>query len=210
VKICTKCGKTKPLAEFYPSKVKRDGRRNHCMECEKAASNARWAIVGPPNRTEYGRLWRLRNPRYNEIYRKAWRAANPEKEKAIWDRANKKKLSTPKGKLSGCMRARMVLSLKKGSKANRHWEDLVGYSVDKLKRHLEKHFTAGMTWENHGAFWHIDHKIPIAAFNYSTPDDLDFRRCWALKNLQPLKVKENFCKNDRLDRPFQPSLSIIL
>lgn len=37
-------------------------------------------------------------------------------------------------------------------------------------------------------------------------DNVDFKRCWALKNLQLLPASENVLKGARLDRPFQPSL----
>jgi 5-methylcytosine-specific restriction endonuclease McrA len=95
-----------------------------------------------------------------------------------------------------------------GVKAGRHWESLVGYNVDQLKKHLEKRFKVGMTWDNYGPYWHIDHIIPISAFNFETPNDIDFKKCWALKNLQPLEAVENLRKNDRLKIPFQPSFFI--
>ena len=38
------------------------------------------------------------------------------------------------------------------------------------------------------------------------PEDEDFKRCWALSNLQPLWMSENRSKNDKLEKPFQPSL----
>jgi hypothetical protein len=64
-----------------------------------------------------------------------------------------------------------------------------------------------MTWGNYGQ-WHVDHKIPISAFNYETPDDIDFKRCWALKNLRPMWAKENISKGAKLDKPFQPALAL--
>jgi hypothetical protein len=51
-------------------------------------------------------------------------------------------------------------------------------------------------------------KIPIAVFNYEKPEDIDFRLCWSLKNLQPLEKIENIKKKDKLEKPFQPSLKI--
>jgi len=95
-----------------------------------------------------------------------------------------------------------------GLKAGRQWETLVNFTVDQLKQHLEKLFTPEMTWENYGTYWHIDHKIPIAVFNYEKPEDIDFRLCWSLKNLQPLEKIENIKKKDKLEKPFQPSLKI--
>ena len=72
---------------------------------------------------------------------------------------------------------------------------------------IESQFTEGMTWENHGE-WHIDHIVPLSAFNYSKPEHEDFRRCWALSNLQPLWAKDNQAKKDKLDKPFQPRLKL--
>lgn len=83
----------------------------------------------------------------------------------------------------------------------------IGYSIEALKRHLEKQFLPGMTWENYGK-WHIDHIIPKAAFNIESVNDIDFKRCWALKNLRPLWAHDNCSKRDTLEKPFQPSLTI--
>jgi 5-methylcytosine-specific restriction endonuclease McrA len=80
------------------------------------------------------------------------------------------------------------------------------YEADKEKHHEQ--VKPGMTWENYGTTWHIDHKIPIAAFNFERPDDIDFRLCWSLKNLQPLEVTKNLSKGGRVENPFQPSLAI--
>ena len=46
-------------------------------------------------------------------------------------------------------------------------------------KHLEKQFTKGMTWENHGK-WHIDHVIPDSHFKYINVEDKEFQECWAL------------------------------
>jgi len=85
-------------------------------------------------------------------------------------------------------------SLQKGMKAGRHWEELVNFTIDELKKHIEKLFTPEMTWENYGTYWHIDHKVPIAVFNFERPDDIDFHLCWSLKNLQPLEASKNMSK----------------
>ncbi|WP_242221636.1 HNH endonuclease signature motif containing protein [Shinella zoogloeoides] len=95
------------------------------------------------------------------------------------------------------------------SKGGRSWETLVGYSLEALKIHLEQRFQRGMSWENYGrGGWHIDHIIPRSAFNYQTPQDIDFKRCWALENLQPLWEFDNISKGAKLDGPFQPSLAL--
>jgi len=81
------------------------------------------------------------------------------------------------------------------NKGGRHWEDLVGYTVEQLRSHLERQFQLGMSWENYGkGGWVIDHKQPRCSFCFSSSDDPEFKACWALSNLQPLWEKDNLAK----------------
>lgn len=91
------------------------------------------------------------------------------------------------------------------------WELMLGFTVDELKIHLEKLFKPNMTWEKfiNGEI-HIDHKIPLSVFNFTSPDHIDFKRCWCLTNLQPLWAKENLKKGAKLKHPFQPSLLLVI
>lgn len=84
------------------------------------------------------------------------------------------------------------------AKAGRSWKTFVDYSLEELMAHLERQFLPGMTWENKGD-WHIDHIIPRSSFAYSTPDDPEFKKCWALSNLQPLWAIDNIRKNAKTE-----------
>jgi hypothetical protein len=79
-------------------------------------------------------------------------------------------------------------------------EKLFGFTRDELLRHIESKFTEGMSWEAlvRGEI-HIDHKIPVAAFNITSIDDPDFKVCWCLDNLQPLWAKDNFLKGAKVN-----------
>jgi hypothetical protein len=90
--------------------------------------------------------------------------------------------------------------LKKG-KNRRSTFVLLGYTSDELKLNLEKRFKSGMSWDNYGE-WHIDHIVPRAAFNITCAEDFDFKRCWALDNLQPLWKTDNFYKSNKLIIPW--------
>lgn len=80
-----------------------------------------------------------------------------------------------------------------------HWETLVNYNLSDLKEHLEEQFEEGMTWENYGKFgWHIDHIIPKSYFNFTSPEDEEFQKCWGLENLQPLWAEDNWKKSNKL------------
>jgi hypothetical protein len=113
-----------------------------------------------------------------------------------------------RGRLNDSMRGGVYRSIARGLKAGYKWETLVGYTIDQLRSHLEKLLQPGMSWENYGTAWHVDHKIPLAVFNFERPNDIDFKLCWSLKNLQPMDATENRKKQDKISVPFQPSLHI--
>lgn len=109
-------------------------------------------------------------------------------------------------RISRNLRAAIHSSLR-GNKNGARWERIVGYTAEKLIKHLEKNFKPGMNWRNYG-LWHIDHKTPISVFNFTSYRHPDFKRCWSLKNLQPLWAAENLSKNNKLTKPFQPLLPL--
>lgn len=92
-------------------------------------------------------------------------------------------------KIANRMRCRIWSVLKCRGKSN-FWRQSLDYSVDDLKKHLERQFAKGMTWDNFGE-WHIDHIVPVVSFNLSEYGDKEFKACWALSNLRPLWAKEN-------------------
>ena len=216
-KSCTRCGKMKPLSGFYERRSAVDGLCSICKECIKSAAK-RWYAANVDKAKEMQSEYRATHP---EKFRAAatrhyakhpdrvnkWRVAHPDMTKEQRRKHNSKTRSTVKGKLNSIMSQTIWRSLR-GSKAKHHWEDLVGYTVDQLRMHIEKLFKPGMTWENYGTVWHIDHKMPKAVFNYEHPGDIDFRICWSLKNLQPLEAKKNLSKGAKIDKPFQPSLKL--
>ena len=88
-----------------------------------------------------------------------------------------------------------------GTKKEGHTIDVLGYSATDLKHHIEKQFTTGMNWENHGQFgWHIDHKIPL---NSAKTEDEIYKLCH-YTNLQPLWWRDNISKGDKLPETKNP------
>lgn len=149
---------------------------------------------------------RAANPEAAREEDRKWAQANPDKVAATRRRSYVKQRQSPSVRLNASMAAGMRHSLRKGAKAGQKWETLAGYDVNDLMAHLESQFLPGMTWENYGE-WEIDHIVPRVAHNFETPADIDFHRCWALSNLQPLWAADNRRKNDRLPFPFQPSFA---
>jgi hypothetical protein len=83
------------------------------------------------------------------------------------------------------------------NKENNKTFDILGYNVIDLKRHLERQFEKGMKWDNYGSYWHIDHIIPASWFKYESYNDEQFKQCWRLENLKPMKAEENMSKQNR-------------
>jgi hypothetical protein len=81
-------------------------------------------------------------------------------------------------------------------------------TIQELKEHLEKQFDSWMSWDNYGMYdpkrdtWNIDHIIPHSSFHYETMDCDEFRKCWALENLRPLKSIDNIRKGKKIDFNF--------
>jgi len=124
-----------------------------------------------------------------------WCLANPQKASAIQKRYRIKRNENPKFHLARIISIAIWKCLKK-KKANRNWESLVNYTLEVLMEHLENQFDEKMNWSNYGKYWSIDHKKPISLFNYINPEDEEFKKCWALENLQPMEKIANIKKGN--------------
>jgi hypothetical protein len=71
---------------------------------------------------------------------------------------------------------------------------LLGCSIKQFRMHLEKQFTEGMNWSNHGE-WHVDHIIPISWFDLTKPEQQ--KKAFHYTNCQPLWAFDNISKRDR-------------
>lgn len=130
-----------------------------------------------------------------------WRKDNPEKVKAILKTQRDKLKNTLAYRLNNTMHSGIYENLKENNvtKNGWSWSKLIGYTIKDLKAHLESQFTEGMNWENYGK-WHIDHIIPISFFQFTSPDNVEFKMCWRLENLRPLWAKDNMRKSNKIER----------
>ena len=190
--------------------------------------NKKWAKNNTEKVREYIKRWQSNNPEKVRENRKRWKKNNPEKVREQKRKYSKKYYIDNREKLieraKKWNRNRRKTDLKfniyykmgkaigkalKGNKAGRRWETLVGYTLNDLKKRLNKTMPIGYTWQDFlSGKLHLDHIIPVSAFNFSKPEHTDFKRCWALKNLRLLPAKENLIKHTKLDSPFQPALRI--
>lgn len=183
LKKCKHCDTIKPLSEYFKRKGRKWGLGSRCKECLKK-----------DNRKYVGRYIPKQKTGDDLIKHREYR-------KTI----DCRRRSTPEGKLNRSIGGRIWESLR-GNKDGCKWETITGFTLQDLVIHLEKQFSPEMNWGNYGSYWHIDHKTPIAAFNFKKYSDIDFKRCWNINNLQPLEKKANQKKSDKVESPFQPSL----
>jgi hypothetical protein len=147
-------------------------------------------------RLEYGRRYREEN--HEELLAKQRAHAAAHRDEINEERQERRRQNVSE-RISSCIRTGMCKSLH-GQKAGRHWEDLVGYTVEDLMKHLGSRFQDGMTLNNFGE-WEIDHVLPVVYFNFVSTEDPEFKECWSLENLQPLWAKDNRQKNSMVSTP---------
>lgn len=114
-----------------------------------------------------------------------------------WQRRSRAEVAkSPSRRLSLVFSNSVRHSLAQGKGGAKTWE-ILGYNLDNLKTWLESLFSDGMTWGNYGK-WHIDHIIPVSFFVFESADDVEFKMCWRLENLQPLWAADNYRKHDKM------------
>lgn len=118
-------------------------------------------------------------------------------------------IKDPAVKMRYAMRRRLTMQLKQAMKtkcaSSARVVSFLGCSVDEFKRYLEFQFTDGMTWDNHGKVWHIDHVFPLASVDPT--DEEALKKAWHYTNMRPLLAKENLRKRDSIPLPYQPILA---
>jgi len=130
---------------------------------------------------------------------KRWRENNHKKYNKCQNKyAIKRRKKDPKFNLDHRMKCAISASLKKNKKGQ-SWEMLVGYTLDNLIERLESTMPGNYTWQDflQGKL-HVDHIIPKSIFSYINPDDEEFKKCWALNNLQLLTAEDNMKKGNNI------------
>ncbi|MEZ5778522.1 MAG: hypothetical protein R3E44_09180 [Paracoccaceae bacterium] len=92
--------------------------------------------------------------------------------------------------ISGRIRAALTAA-KQDRKATRTVE-LLGCSAAEFMAYLEARFVEGMTWDNQGTEWHVDHVRPLASFDLADPAQQ--REAFHYTNCQPLWARDNLSK----------------
>lgn len=175
---CKKCETEKAVEEFRP-------KRRVCKDCEK----------------EHGRMYR----RDNKEKSKYWVETNGERMKELqsnWYKANKDKINT-KFKERYHDTSTDFKKIKNYRTAINHMlggtqksNQYIGCKRDHLVKWCESAFEEGMTMENYGAYWVVDHVVPLDTLKES-PELFKLVTRWY--NVLPVSINFNLRKNKRID-----------
>lgn len=172
-KTCGTCEINQPLARFELQKKKSGNhcRRNMCVDCryKQQHSNIKRAV-------------------------KKWSKSEAGRKNARERMARNRRI--PKHLIAYRLRCRLgsIFRNQSACKAGTT-QNLVGCSWEELERHIESHFTVGMSWEN-SSKWHIDHTIALSSFDLT--DEEEQRKAFHFTNLRPMWAVDNWSKCDRL------------
>lgn len=175
--LCCRCSKEFPRADIHRRPPE------YCPECKRQA------------RREASRRYEAKFPDRANAAKKRWVLNNSSKKREIdrrHYRNNYREGSQFQISVTYRNRVREVL---RGEYKSARTLELLGCSFEESRRHIEKQFRPGMTWENYGPVWHIDHVRPCASFDLSDP--VQQRECFHYSNLQPLFAQENREKSDK-------------
>jgi hypothetical protein len=215
MKTCSKCGLEKNESCFSK---RRNGLRSDCKECVKIASTIYYSknknVINERNR----KYWAENKETLNEWQKQYFSEHKEERHQYYVDNkesiyANKRLYENNRLQTDATFKIRKNVShairrfMKKlgGSKRGLSISKYLPYTIQELRKHLEKQFEFWMNWENYGNYnpdnwddndpstwtWQIDHIVPHSTFNYISLEDQDFKKCWALSNLRPLSAKQN-------------------
>lgn len=148
-------------------------------------------------KAEYDKKYRQKNKEYrNNKNIEYW--SNHREEQRKYRRAYEdKRKKDVNFKLQRILRSRINNAIKaQKTTKDLHMLELLGCTLEQCREYISSKFRDGMSWENHGKLWHIDHIIPCSYFDFNDKNNL--KLCFNYRNLQPLLIKENLLKKDSI------------
>jgi hypothetical protein len=201
-KICSKCKLEKDVCEFNRKSVSNKGKQYYkswCKNCQSRDNKVKRLLNPEKYKVWYSETRKERNEYRSKYYQRNKEKILTQNKKQTNKRniaRNKKYNEDPVFKIKRLLSTRIkeVLKLKSFNK-KQTYNSIVGCSPEFLMEHIEKQFTEGMSWENHGLYgWHIDHIVPLS----SAKTEKEIYKLSHFTNLQPLWAKDNLKKSDKI------------
>lgn len=211
-KQCGSCHETKQVDVFRLCTEKRASRIKSgqiqyrcsmCLDCERKMSRERYY----KNREKYQEYAKQYKEKNKEILKEKTRQYNERNKERIKQRYkvycqnNRALLSRiaveyRRNNLSARLRHIFKTRIIENIKKNKNTVEYLGTSIENVKKWLEYNFRDGMSWENYGDEWQIDHTLPLNLFNLN--EHTDIYVCFNWKNLMPLRKDINQKKHNHL------------
>lgn len=159
------------------------------------ASYRQWYAASREQAIASSTRWRDENVERARATQKAWAEGNRDRvreKNRQWYHANKHDPEFRSARAARGMLGKFLFRTRQEKSGRTH--EVLGYSAEQLREHLERQFTKGMTWDNYGE-WHIDHIVPVAEHIRNGEADPAVVNC--LTNLRPMWAEENMRKSDK-------------
>ena len=195
LKKCSNCNMEKNIALF----PKRGNQCKDCCKVKRAAVKSK--------KQQYDQEYRSTNKEKLLQQQRVYGRINSDKIRVYKKQyVKRKRADDPIFRLRSYVSKSIAIAIKlSGSQKDGSCSQHLPFSMDELKEHLEKQFKSWMTWDNHGKYnsktwddndlstwvWQIDHIAPQSDLPYTSMEDDNFKKCWALENLRPLSAKQN-------------------
>lgn len=138
-------------------------------------------------KTGYQRLMMLRNK--NKYSRDHSRIA------ARNEKARLRVAKNPQINKSNKLRCNLYKCLTRERTTDRFCLKHIGCTKQQLRCHLQSKFTEGMTFENYGQYWELDHIKPLSLFDLTNDDQYMLASHYT--NIQPLWRLDNLLKSNK-------------
>ena len=163
---CSRCGQFKLASEFHANRALKSGLHSHCIACDRLDYAADKAAI-------LARSAKYKRERYRS-----------DPGFRLRSRLSSELSVALRGELNGKPRAFKKIAA------------YVGKTVPELLDQFEKEFSPGMTRDNYGSVWQVDHIVPSASFDHAS--EAEVLACWHWSNLRPAFKEENQNKGDRV------------
>jgi hypothetical protein len=103
----------------------------------------------------------------------------------------------PQIRIRDSFSSRLCHLVKNQSKSSKLLSKYLGCSFDEFIKWIQYQFVEGMTMDNYGKEWHIDHVKPCASYDLTNEKELG--ECMNWKNLRPCWKMENLSKGSKIN-----------
>lgn len=186
---CKICGELLPIDIFTKEKKSKTGYSKRCKPCYNKYSSER--LLNDPQKAEERRISKNENYHKNNQTNPVSLEKNRARKRRSYKKRSEDSLKRLQDRIRGLIRNCMN---KKGFDKSETTLKILGTDWESFMSYMEDRFTDEMTWENQGSYWEIDHILP----NNTAKTKEDVIRLNHYTNLQPLSIKENRSKKDKI------------